>query len=190
MKLTSYVQGKRHLLTGRMKGICLHRCKRLISWMKGNGGALKFCSDEKNFTVDCTFNRRNDRWIASSSSEIQRKMISKQPAMVMTLCVNSTEGDVLTHFFELRKKVNAATYCEVLTKKVIPWMKDKSNGKNLVFQQDSATAHTAKKTVQVLQKAKKVLAQRCLAIEFARSESLRLLPLGANCRQGMTEVTQ
>ena len=33
-------------------------------------------------------------------------------------------------------------------------MKDKSNGKSFVFQQDSATAHTAKKTVQLLQKAK------------------------------------
>ena len=81
-------------------------------------------------------------------------MTTKQPAKVMTLCVVSTEGDVLTHFFEPRKKVNAATYCEVLCKKVIPWMKDKSNGKSFVFQQDSATAHIANKTVQLLQKAK------------------------------------
>ena len=72
----------------------------------------------------------------------------------MTLCVVSTEGDVLTHFFEPRKKVNAATYCEVLTTKMIPWMKDKSNGKSFVFQQDSATAHTAKKTVELLQRSK------------------------------------
>ena len=33
-------------------------------------------------------------------------------------------------------------------------MKDKSNAKRFVFQQDSATAHTANKTVQLLQKAK------------------------------------
>ena len=33
-------------------------------------------------------------------------------------------------------------------------MKDKSNGKSFVIQQDSATAHTDKKTVQLLQKAK------------------------------------
>ena len=72
----------------------------------------------------------------------------------MTLCVVSSEGDVLTHFFEPTKKVNSTTYCEVLTKKVIPWIKDKSNGKSFVFRQDLATAHTAKKTVQLLQKAK------------------------------------
>ena len=115
---------------------------------------MKFFSDEKNFTVDCAFNRRNDRRIASSRSEIQSKMTTKQPAKVMTLCVVSSEGDVLTHFFEPTKKVNSTTYCEVLTKKVIPWMKDKSNGKSFIFQQDSVTAHTDKKTIQLLQKAK------------------------------------
>ena len=120
MKIISYVQGKRHLLTDRMRGIRLQRCQKLVTWMKGNGGVMKFFSDEKNFTVDCAFNRRNDRRIASSRSEIQSKMITKQPAKVMTLCVVSSEGDVLTHFFEPTKKVNSTTHCEVLTKKVIP----------------------------------------------------------------------
>ena len=40
LKLTSYVQGKRHLLTDRMRGISLQRCKKLITWMKGNGGVI------------------------------------------------------------------------------------------------------------------------------------------------------
>ena len=115
---------------------------------------MKFLSDEKNFTVDCAFNRHNDRWIASSRSEVQSKVTTKQPAKVMILCVVSSKSDVLTHFFEPTKKVNSTTYCEVLTKKVIPWMKDKSNGKSFVFQKDSATVHTAKKTVQLLKKAK------------------------------------
>lgn len=115
---------------------------------------MKFFSDEKNFTVDYPFNRRNDRWIASSQSEVQSKTTAKQPAKVMTLCMVSSEGDVLTRFFEPTKKVNSTTYCEVQTKEVIPWMKDKSNGKSFIFQQDSATAHTARKTVQLLQKAK------------------------------------
>ena len=68
MKLTSYVQGKMHILTDRMSAISLQRCKKLITWMKGNGGVIKFFSDEKNFTVDCAFYRRNDSWIASSPS--------------------------------------------------------------------------------------------------------------------------
>ena len=102
--------------------------------MKGNGGVMKFFSGEKNFTVDCAFNRRNDRWIASSRCEVKSKMTTKQPAKFMTLCVVSSEGDVLTHFFEPTNKVNSTTYCGVLTKKVIPWMKEEANGKSIVFQ--------------------------------------------------------
>ena len=77
--------------------------------MKGNGGVMKFFSDKKNFTVDCALHRRNARWIASSLSEVQSKMTTKQPAKVMTLCVISSEGDVLTHFFVPTKKVNSTT---------------------------------------------------------------------------------
>ena len=95
---------------------------------------MKFLSDVKNFTVDCAYNKRNDRWIVSSRSEVKSKMTTKQPAMVMTLCVVSSEGDVLTHFFEPTNKVNSTTYCGVLTKTVITWMKDKSNDKSFVFQ--------------------------------------------------------
>ena len=57
---------------------------------------------------------------------------------------------MLTHFFSEREKVNAKAYCKVLEDKIIAWMKEKSAGKELVFQQDSAPAHTAKKTVNLL----------------------------------------
>ena len=97
-------------MTDRMRGIRLQRCKKVIKWMKGKGGVMKFFSDEKNFTVDCAFNRHNDRWIASSRSEVPSKMTTKQPAKVMTLSVVSIQGDLLTHFFEPTKKVNSSTY--------------------------------------------------------------------------------
>ena len=148
--LTSYAQGKRHLLTDRMKEVRLNRCRKLLNWMKSNGSVMKFFSDEKIFTVDRAFNRRNDRWIASSINEVHPTMTTKMPARVMALCVTSSEGDVLTHFFADREKVNAAVYCKVLEDKIIPWMKDTAVGKEFVFQQDSAPAHTAKKTVDLL----------------------------------------
>ena len=148
--LTSYAQGKRHLLTDRMKEVRLKRCRKLINWMKTNGSVIKFFSDEKIFVVDRAFNRRNDRWIASSSSEVCHTMTTKHPAGVMAICVVSSEGDVLTHFFAEKEKVNAAVYCKVLEDKIIPWMKDKAAGREYVFQQDSAPAHTAKKTVDLL----------------------------------------
>ena len=73
--------------------------------MKENGSVMKFFSDEKIFTIDRSANRRNDRWIASSSSEVYHTMTMKKSASVMAMCVVSSEGDVLTHFFaDLEKK--------------------------------------------------------------------------------------
>ena len=57
---------------------------------------------------------------------------------------------MLTRFFADREKVNAEVYCKVLEDKIIPWMKEKGAGKEFVFQQDSAPAHTAKMIVNFL----------------------------------------
>ena len=84
--LTSDAQGKRHLLTNRMKEVRLIKCKKLLNWMRPNGSVIKFFSDEKIFTVDWSANRRNDRWIASSSSELHHTMTTKKPASVMAIC--------------------------------------------------------------------------------------------------------
>ena len=70
LDLKSYAQGKRHLLINKMKEVRLVRCKKLLNWLKGNGSILKFFSDEKIFTVDRSFNKRSDRYIASSSSAV------------------------------------------------------------------------------------------------------------------------
>ena len=70
--------------------------------------------------------------------------------MAIYVRVVLSEGDVLTHFFGDREKVNGEVYCKVLEDKIIPWMKEKVAGKELVFQQDSAPIHTAKKSVNLL----------------------------------------
>ena len=41
--------------------------------------------------------------------------------------------------------------CKFWEDKIIPWMKEKGAGKKFEFQQDSAPAHTAKKTVNLLE---------------------------------------
>ena len=69
----------------------------------------------------------------------------------MVLCVVPTKAHVFTHFFNKKEKVNAFIYCKVLQKKIIPWMKKyKASGNQLVFQQDSAPPHIAKKTTNLL----------------------------------------
>ena len=66
-----------------MKEARLIRCKKLLNWMKANGSVIKFFSDEKIYTVNSCANRLNDRWIASSSSEVHHTMTTKKPASVM-----------------------------------------------------------------------------------------------------------
>ena len=61
LSLTFYAQGKRRLLTDRMKEVRLMMCKKLMNWMKANGSVIKFFSDEKIFTVDRFAIRRNNR---------------------------------------------------------------------------------------------------------------------------------
>ena len=63
----SYARERKHLLTEKMKEICFNRCKLILNLLKSNPWKIKFFSDEKIFTVDRASNRRNDRWIASSS---------------------------------------------------------------------------------------------------------------------------
>jgi hypothetical protein len=121
-----------------MKEVRLERCKKVLSWLKSNGSVIRFFSDEKIFTVDRTINKRNDRWIASSTSVVCSTMTTKHPASVMVLFVVSNTGD--------------GVYSNVLETKIIPWMKDKAAGKEFVFQQDSAPAHTARKTVDLLKR--------------------------------------
>ena len=71
----------------------------------------------------------------------------------MTICVVSSEGDVFTHFFAPQEKVNAEVYFRVLENKILPWMNDKATGKNNLLQQDSAPAHAAKRTINLLKRS-------------------------------------
>ena len=50
--------------------LTLERSKLLLTWIKHHGSTVRLFSDKKNFTVDIAYNRRNDRFLASSSSEV------------------------------------------------------------------------------------------------------------------------
>ena len=54
--LKSYAQGKRHLLTAKMKEVRLLRCKKFLNCLTGNDLTVTFFSDEKTFMVDISFN--------------------------------------------------------------------------------------------------------------------------------------
>ena len=152
LNLTTYAQGHRHILTNKMKEVRLERCRKVLKGSKSNGSVIRFSSDEKIFTVDRAFNRPNDWSIAFSAADVRPTMTTKYPASVMVLRVVFSKGDVFTHFFAERENENAEVYSNVLATEIIPWMKNKAAGKEFVYQQDSAPAHTARKTVAVLER--------------------------------------
>ncbi|QQP49428.1 Uncharacterized protein FKW44_010103, partial [Caligus rogercresseyi] len=114
---------------------------------QAHGGRIIFCSDEKNWTVDRSYNVQNDRWLAKEREKVPAVFTTKFPASVMTLGVICSTGEVMPpFFFNPKKRVNAERYCEVMEEVVIPWMKDKAAGRAFIFQQDSAPAHIALRT--------------------------------------------
>eukprot|EP00096_Caligus_rogercresseyi_P003949 TRINITY_DN1792_c0_g1_i7.p1 TRINITY_DN1792_c0_g1~~TRINITY_DN1792_c0_g1_i7.p1 ORF type:complete len:178 (+),score=44.62 TRINITY_DN1792_c0_g1_i7:364-897(+) len=62
----SYRIAKQHILTASMKATRLTNGKRLHNGLKSHGGRIIFFSDEKNWTVDRSYNFQNDRWLAKS----------------------------------------------------------------------------------------------------------------------------
>ena len=114
---------------------------------------LWFFSDEKKFVQTQKHNVHNDCWLAQSPFEVPRIMVAKFPLSVMVLSVISSEGDVMPpFFFEDKQGVNQEVYQKALTKHVFPWMKRIAQGRKFVFQQDGATCHTARPTIDLIKK--------------------------------------
>ena len=89
----------------------------------------------------------NHRYLTDDPMEVPVIMTVKFPVNVMVLGVVSSEGDVMPpHMFEKGLKVNTDVYLDVMQNIVKPWMDRVANGRDYVFQQDSAPAHASKRT--------------------------------------------
>ena len=74
-------------------------------------------------------------------------MKTKFPQTVMVFGCVSSEGDVMPpHIFERGLRLNSQGYVEVLNTVVKPWLEGVASGRPFVWQQDSASCHTAGKT--------------------------------------------
>ena len=146
--MKSFTIQVKQLLTEEMKEKRLTIGKRLLSSLKHETkGKMKVFSDEKMFTVDWKPNRRNDRYICSDISEVPVAMRTKHPVGVMVLGAVTSAGHVMPpHFFGPGEKVDADAYLNALEHTVKPWIDTVTGGSDYVFQQDSAPAHTAKRT--------------------------------------------
>ena len=92
--LKSRVRPRRHLLTSNQKVKRLERCQKILSFIKSKKYAklVRIYSDEKNFTVDQAYNRRNDHCVVSSEAEVVPVMRTKHPQSCMVLGVVASDG--------------------------------------------------------------------------------------------------
>lgn len=144
--LKSFVRTPRHLLTAVMREKRLDRCKKIMAYIKYNGPTVKIFSDKKIFTVDQVYNRRNDRFLAESTDEVQGVYRTKHPAQVMVLGVLGSDGKKMPpYFFKQGEKIGSEVYYKVLRYVVLPWIKATYPDGNYVWTQDGAPCHTSKK---------------------------------------------
>ncbi len=96
-------------------------------------------------------NQQNDRWLAEKKDKVPAVFTTKHPGSVMALGVVCSDGKAMPPItFPPKQRVGADAYCEVMETQVIPGTKEVAAGANVVFQQDSAPTHTAKKTTNLL----------------------------------------
>ena len=152
LELKSYIRGRCHLLTKKMKATRLERGKKLRHKCKVNPGIIKLFSDESIFTVDDAYNPQNDRWISSTRKGISLMMKTKKPSKILIFGLITSNGKVMpAHIFPHKVTVNTSIYLELLDKKVMPWLAA-SYPPNTKFMwiQDSAPAHVYKKSMNFL----------------------------------------
>ena len=122
--------------------------------------------------VDSTYNPQNDRWIrfqdAGDAGDAEEAPVgkylarSKHPASAMFLGAVASTGEASPPiWFPTGFRLDSDGYIESLKKTLIPWMRrvaaahgPAGRPAHIIFQQDSAPAHRAKKTLDFLRSEK------------------------------------
>lgn len=156
LKMKSRARLKVPLLTTKQKKARMDRAKALLNNIKHAApGRVMLFTDEKIFTVDASLNRRNDRWIGNEpenySDEVRYRNTTKHPSSVMVFGLVASDGRKMPPVFvKAGVKINTEAYIEILSTKVLPWLKANYPQQNYVFQQDGAPAHTSNRTQEWL----------------------------------------
>ncbi|QQP58483.1 Uncharacterized protein FKW44_003818 [Caligus rogercresseyi] len=85
----------------------LDRCKIILNWLKKKPCLIKIFSDEKIFTVDQVYNRRNDRWLAKQREDVQGVFRTNNPQQVR-------RKEDASIFFRPDEKIDTEAYYKVL----------------------------------------------------------------------------
>lgn len=157
LKLACFRKKKAQELTVANKVARVTRAKQLLRKYPDHTVPFIWFSDEKIFTVAPPMNLQNDRVYAASgthkkqiSAERLLKTRSNFSRSVMVSVAVSNLGCTELIFVEPGAKVNGAYYRDILlSQHLLPEIKQISGG-HFIFQQDSAPAHRAKETIDLL----------------------------------------
>jgi hypothetical protein len=137
---------KRQLLSEATKKKRRERCPMLLKRCADDGWKNILFSDEKLFNVEQAFNAQNDRiwWKVAPPKQQRVRQRRMKPTSVMVWGGVGHNMKTPLVFVPEGVKVNQFVYRNMMRKEVRPWMKKKKL--KFIFQQDGATAHTAKET--------------------------------------------
>jgi hypothetical protein len=137
----------------------LERCKQLLRKFPEHSVNFIWFSDEKVFTVAPPINAQNDRLYVSSTTlkhDVDApRLLRTRPTFSRSIMVSvavSKLGCTDMFFVEPGVKVNGEYYRDVLLKQQMLPAVRRMSGDFFVFQQDSAPAHRARDTIEMLRR--------------------------------------
>uniref|UniRef100_A0A0K2TC69 Uncharacterized protein n=1 Tax=Lepeophtheirus salmonis TaxID=72036 RepID=A0A0K2TC69_LEPSM len=123
LNLSSYVRGRRHLLTKKMKQVRVERRIKLHRICKKNPGIIKLISDEFNFTIDVAYKAKNDQWLSGSRSSVSRIMKTRNPSKAIFFGpFTSNETLMPLYIFPPKARLYMDGYVELHQTAFLPWL--------------------------------------------------------------------
>lgn len=126
----------------------LQFCQRMMAILEENENAVLLMSDEAHFHLDGSVNKHNCRfWCSDNPQILQERPLHS--ARVTVWCAVGEVGVIGPYFFEndngAAVTVTADRYLEMLNNFFLPALRRRRIAiRNIWFQQDGATAHTAR----------------------------------------------
>ncbi len=152
LECRSYKRPRAHKIMPGAKKCCLEWAQRILNKLKHNhAGKTIIFTDKKYFTLAQYSNCQNDKLIwckgdrDNALDSLSHVAQAQHPAGVMFFGTVTSNGKVASPIFvEKGIKINADAYVDILWHKIRPWVKANFVLGMFVWQQDGASAHTAR----------------------------------------------
>ena len=136
-------------------------CENMVAILTEDANAVVM-SDEAHFHLNGFVNKQNCRWAAENPRELHQRLLHSSKVTVW--CGVSKVGIVGPYFFEEGEtavSVTSARYVDMLNNFLRPELQRRGvNMREMWFQQDGATAHTVRVSMEVV---RRVFAQHVIS---------------------------